>query len=316
MIYKELIKTISKSRTFVISSHVNQDGDCIGSQLAMYWYLTSLGKTGIIYNTDKLPQKFGFLENSDKVIDEIPDQKFDMLFVLDSSNPTRTGWNECTDYAKNLIIIDHHRDNSEEGDINIVDHSAAATCEIIYRFFIHNEIDFPDYVAEALYTGILTDTGGFQFSNTTSDILRISADLVDRGAKSTAIYKKIYASYSHAGLLLRSKIWSTLEYHFDNKLALMEMSIPLVDEMGADYGDVEGMSEQCLLARGVEVGLFIKYDENRTHFSLRSTGNIDVGMVAKNFPGGGGHAFAAGCTVEEPFEIAKKQVLDIIKKEL
>lgn len=316
MTWKSLQEAIAKNNSFIISSHVNQDGDCIGSQLSLYWYLESLGKKVYIYNVDKVPNKFKFLENSDKIMNVPPEEHYDVLFVLDSSNPTRTGWDSWKEAADNLIIIDHHRDNSKEGYVNIVDYSAAATSEILYNFFIETDIDFPSYVADTLYVGILTDTGGFQFSNTSSSILRACADLIDRGANYAKNYKQSYASYSRPGLMLRSKIWSTLEYHFNNKVAVMEMDTALVEEMGADYGDIEGMSDQALTASGVEVGLFIKYHEDGTHFSLRSSGSVDVGNVAKNIPGGGGHAFAAGCTVMAPYKEAKEKILSLVEKEL
>ncbi len=316
MTWKNLQEAIAKNSSFIISSHVNQDGDCIGSQLSLYWYLESLGKKVYIYNKDCVPAKFRYLKNSDKIMNTPPAEHYDALFVLDSSNPTRTGWDEWREAADELIIIDHHRDNSKEGVVNIVDYEAAATSEIIYHFYNDTGVDFPSYVADTLYVGILTDTGGFQFSNTSSSILRACADLIDRGADYVKNYKQSYASYSRPGLMLRSKIWSTLEYHFDNKLAVMEMDTGLIEEMGADYGDIEGMSDQALTASGVEVGLFIKYHEDGTHFSLRSSGGVDVGNVAKNIPGGGGHAFAAGCTIEAPYKEAKAYMLSLLEKEL
>lgn len=315
MIWSELLEQLSTGQTFLISSHLSPDGDCIGSQLAMMWYLESIGKTVTVYNHDALPSKFAFLKDSNKISHEQPAGHFDTVLVLDCSNLRRLGWDTIGDSADRIINIDHHRDNTRFGNCNVVEKSAA-TGELIYWFFAAMSIDFPKHVAEDLYAAVLTDTGGFRFSNTDQGILRLCADLAAKGANCSEIYENVYASHTHAGLMLRSRIWSTLSYHCDNRICTMELPLSLIDKLGAFYSDSEGMADQTITVHGVEVGVFIKHTPEQTHFSLRSKGLIDVGKIAKMVPGGGGHSNAAGCTIEASISTALPAMLALLEKEL
>ncbi len=292
------------------------DGDSIGSQLAFYYYLNSLGKEVTICNHDAVPAKFAFLNNSDKMTVLPARGHYDVLVILDCSNPGRLGWDISTVSASSIINIDHHRDNTRFGSINIVETAAAAVGEIIYDYFQHCAVSFPPHVAESLYTAIMTDTGGFRFSNTNSRILRKCADLADRGADCAKVYERVYASHSQSALLLQARIWSTLHFLLDGRVCVMEMPYSLVGELGAQYSDSEGMSDYTSTAEGVYVGMLVKHNENETHFSLRSKGKIDVGKIAQKIPGGGGHSNAAGCTIDLPYEQALQKMLSIIETEL
>jgi phosphoesterase RecJ-like protein len=162
----------------------------------------------------------------------------------------------------------------------------------------------------------MTDTGGFRFSNTTSTVLSVCAKLAEKGADCSEIYRRVYACDSAAGLKLKSRIWSTLFFAHDNRICVMEMPQRLIEELGAEYGDSEGMADFTITADGVEVGILIKYSDSRTHFSLRSAGRIDVGKIARSIKGGGGHTNAAGCTLNMPLDEAKKEMLEILSREL
>jgi len=316
MTWPELSAVIADNHSFLISSHMSIDGDCAGSELAMRWYLSSLSKKVTVYNHDELPPKFSFLQDSAMLTHQKPGGPFDVLMVLDCSNPKRLGWEGVEHAAPFIVNIDHHRDNVNFGNLNIVRPEAAATGQIIYDFFMQSNIDFPPSVAEALYAAILTDTGGFRFSNTSAAVLAICADLSNRGARGSKIYEQVYASFSPAGLQLQARIWSTLSFHHNNTICSMEMPYSLIDELGASYGDSEGMADCTIMASGVEVGMLIKYSPTQTHFSLRSTGRLDVGKIAKAIEGGGGHSSAAGCTMSRPFPEAKKAMLQILSQEL
>jgi phosphoesterase RecJ-like protein len=316
MIWSELSSVIANNHSFLISSHMSIDGDCAGSELAMYWYLTSLSKKVAVYNHDSLPPKFSFLHDAAVLTQEKPEGPFDVLMVLDCSNPKRLGWEGVETAASVIVNIDHHRDNVNFGRINVVRSNASATGQIIYDYFSHIKADFPASVAEALYTAILTDTGGFRFSNTNGAVLAICADLSNRGAQCAGIYEKVYTSFTPNGLLLQARIWSTLTFYRAGTICTMEMPYTLIEELGATYGDSEGMADLTIMATGVEVGMLIKYNPTQTHFSLRSTGRVDVGKIAKTIEGGGGHSSAAGCTMSRPFTEAKPAMLEILSREL
>ncbi|MCU0609017.1 MAG: bifunctional oligoribonuclease/PAP phosphatase NrnA [Chitinispirillaceae bacterium] len=316
MTWHDLTTMLAGHNTVLLSSHQNPDGDCIGSQLAFYWYLTSTGKKVVIYNKDPVPERFRFLADAGRFTTTLPAEHFDLLAVLDSSSLHRLGWDTSSVKDLPCIDIDHHRDNSRFGTVSIVDSTAAATGEIIYRLFDDNNIDFPVSVAEALYTAIITDTGGFRFPNTTADVLRICADLVARGTNPAKVYERVYASHSPQGLDLQSRIWSSLQYHLGGRVCSMSMPKTLYGEIGAQPGDSEGMVDNTITAAGVEVGFLAKYTDTETHFSLRSRGRIDVGLIAQNIPHGGGHSGAAGCTIPAPYPQALDQMLVLIAREL
>ncbi len=316
MTWNELNVVIENNSSFLISSHLSLDGDCVGSQLALYWYLKDRGKQACIYCVDPLPAKFSFLKNSEMLAGEKPSQQFDVLFILDCSNQSRLGWEGSNEAAKQIVNIDHHRDNTRFGFQNYIDTATAATGEIIYRFFTENNIDFPDHVAESLYCAIMSDTGGFRFSNTTGKILSVCADLANRGADCSAIYENVYASHSQTGLLLQARMWSTLTFHLEGKVCSMELPLSVIDELGAHHSDSEGMADNTVTAKSVEVGIICKHSPTQTHFSLRSKGLVDVGRVAQGIPGGGGHCCAAGCTIDQPYALAMPKMLSIIDKEL
>lgn len=311
MTWTKLTDTIAQNHTFILSSHINPDGDCISALLSLHWYLTTLGKEAIIYLTYPVPSKFHYLKNVNSITDKKPQGTFDVFVIADASCPKRLGW-DTDDIAPTTINIDHHRDNYNGGDVNIVDHNAAATCHILYRFFTENNITYPLHVAEALCTGIFADTGGLRFSNTTSEILEIAASLSRQGVDTSVLHRSLYSSYSTEGLLLRSKAWSTLHYFHNNKIGVMQVDITDVAALGDNYGDMEGLSDAALGSVETEVGIFIKHSPMKTHFSLRSKGMIDVGAVAQLIPGGGGHNCAAGCTILLPIEQAKQKLIDLL----
>jgi bifunctional oligoribonuclease and PAP phosphatase NrnA len=317
MTWIDLRRFIEGHSSFLVSSHLSLDGDCIGSELAFHWYLMSLGKKSVVYNHDPVPAKFTFLHDSGRLSTEKPPSGgFDALVVLDCSNPARLGWDTAPYAAIPSVNIDHHRDNSHFGTVNLVDAGASATGAIIFRFFIDEGIVFPTHVAEALYAAILTDTGGFRFPNTTAGILRICADLAGRGADPSRVYEKIYASHSATALLLQSRVWSTLKFYLDGKVCCMEMPLGLLDELKAQYSDSEGLADCTITGSDVEVGILMKYTGTETHFSLRSKGAVDVGRIAQKIKGGGGHSSAAGCTIKLPHAAALEQMLSIVNQEI
>jgi phosphoesterase RecJ-like protein len=318
MTWNKLAQHIKENTTFCITSHISQDADNIGAQTALYWLISScFNKEVHLYNTDEVPRKFSFIKNTDKISAHPPKGAVDTLIVLDSSNLSRIGWEDAEKYYSNCINIDHHRDNSNFGTLNIVDPHAAATCQIIARLFAEGNINYPSFVADALYAGILADTGGFQFENTTGELLRDAAALIDNGARNVAVYKKLFSSHSIQAMKLRAEIWSTLEFFEDGRIAVMSMDAQRISELGADRGDTEGMADVAKNAEGVRVSMLIKKKDSSIHFSFRSDGSVDVGAIAAGVPGGGGHSSAAGCDLRNiSLDQAKHRMLGRIKEVL
>ncbi|MCX7725748.1 MAG: bifunctional oligoribonuclease/PAP phosphatase NrnA [Chitinispirillaceae bacterium] len=316
MIWRDFNSLINSYKRFLITSHISLDGDAVGCEIAIRWHLLQLGKEITIYNKDPVPAKFSFLEGSSSINNsKVPTGEFDVMIVLDCSNLERIGW-KPERIPSVIINIDHHRDNSIFGTHNIIDKNAAATAELIYTLFTENNIKISKEVADALYTAILTDTGGFRFPNTTAKILRICSELVELGANPATVYEKVYASYSQSALLLQAKIWSTLKYYLNGKVCCMRMPMSLLNKIGAVYSDSEGMADLTIIGEGVEVGILIKYNETETHFSMRSKGKIDVGKIAQRIKGGGGHFSAAGCTLKMPYKRALSYMLKMLREEV
>lgn len=316
MNWTPLTNVINENETFLIAGHKSLDGDCVGSMLALYLHLLNCDKKVSIYCLDHVPQTLSFLKCADKISDEKPSGNFDVVFFVDCSNEVRIGYDVSEFSPKTIINIDHHRDNSNFGDLNFVDTTASAAGMIILDYFNKSNIKICEQIAISLYTAIMTDTGGFQFSNTTARVLRDCSQLAELGANPTTIYENVYLTHTQAGLMLRAKIWSTLQYHLNGKVCSLDMPLKLLDEVGAIYSDAEGMVDNTMTAVGVEVGIMTKHSDTETHFSLRSKGKVDVGNLAKTIADGGGHSCAAGCTVKMPYGEAMEFMLGILRREL
>lgn len=313
MIWTNLNKVITENNSFLISSHENQDGDNIGSQLAFYKYLKSLGKEVFVYNKDKVPQKFEFFEDCKIISDVVPKQKFDVLVILDSSNPNRCGIKDIEKrFAKIVVNIDHHRDNTMFGDVNCVDTKSAAVCKILYDFFTENNISYGCDIANFLLCGIMTDSGGFQFSNDDGSLYLAARDLIEKGADNKMLFKKLFASNTIPAMKIRAKIWETMKFYANDKICVISMPKKLLSDFGADNSATDGMANMVLGGEGIEVGIFVRYDDKETHFSFRSAGTVDVGEIAATCDIGGGHKFAAGATMHTPNW--EKSVENIIQK--
>jgi phosphoesterase RecJ-like protein len=278
--------------------------------------LKSLGKRVECYCADPLPQKLAFLQDSGLITQNKPAGDFDVLLILDCSNISRVGW-DCADVRAGTVVnIDHHRDNANFGALNYVDAGAAATGEVIFSFFKDTGAAVPTHVARALYTAVMTDTGGFRFSNTSGRVLRVCAELAELGADCADIYERVYSRHTPQALTLQARVWSTLKFHLGGRVCSLDMPLSLIGETGAEYSDSEGMADNTVTADGVEVGVMTKHSAEETHFSLRSKGAVDVGRLAKGVAGGGGHSCAAGCTVKKPYAEAMAEMLDILEKAL
>jgi len=313
MDWTPLSDAIAKNHTFLVSSHLSPDGDNVGSQLAFIWYLKSLGKRVECYCADPLPQKLAFLQDSALITQNKPSGGFDVLVILDCSNITRVGW-DCGEVSIGMIVnIDHHRDNANFGALNYVDASAAATGEVIFSFFKHCGVAVPAHVAVDLYTAVMTDTGGFRFSNTCGRVLRICAELAELGVDCADVYERVFSCHTPQALALQARVWSTLKFHLGGRVCSLDMPLSLLDEVGAKYSDSEGMADNTVTALGVEVGVMTKHSPKETHFSLRSKGSVDVGKLAKSISGGGGHSCAAGCTIKKPYAEAMAEMLGILE---
>ncbi len=306
----EITHKILENHTFIIASHKNPDGDTIGSNFALSEALNINGKYAISYCEHKIPENFNFLKNENiKFIDDlnqINGENFDVLICVDASDPNRfTEFEKIKKISKLIINIDHHKTNNFFGNYNYVDLKASATAEIIYDLLCNLKFEITKNIAKSIYTGIITDTGSFRYSNTTPKAFKISAKLLQTGIDAWEISEYIYENQPLRKIKLLTEALQTLQLIANDKIALMSVSKEMLAKYNATYEDTDGFVNYGRSIKGVELSIFIREEENGCKLSFRSKGNIDASKLAEMF-GGGGHFNAAGAFIEKPLNEALK----------
>ncbi|MBN2134979.1 MAG: bifunctional oligoribonuclease/PAP phosphatase NrnA, partial [Acidobacteria bacterium] len=297
-------------------THTKPDGDAVGSLLALHLALENTGKKVFSY-TDTPPDTYRFLPGFEKLknADEFETPGKNIVIILDSSNIDRCPVSNLEN-TEQIINIDHHLDNSGFGNINYIDSSASSTGILIYRLLTEMRLTITPDVAENLYTAIITDTGRFSFSNTDPETFCVIAELVKAGASPQKLTEHIYKNYSLKNARIFGKVLSSLEEHGNGRILTIELSYDTVQQMEIGEHETEGMMEYIQGIDGQEVSLFFKeFAKNVTRVSLRSRGRIDVQQVAEKH-NGGGHKFAAGCTIEHTVAEAKSLLIKEISTAL
>jgi phosphoesterase RecJ-like protein len=313
-----VIDAINKSSKVIVTSHVNPDGDNIGAALALCQALKKLGKEAYFVLDDKVPEIYSFLEGAEGVQNPVSFQAdgFDLVISVDCGDLDRLGRVKGLVGDRKLINIDHHISNTKFGSINLVEDNAAASAEIIYRLIKSMGIFVDKAIAECVYTGIVTDTGQFQYSNTTEETHVISAELIIAGVKPADLFSKIYQNNPKEKVLLIKEALKSLEFHFNESVSCITMSKAQLDDISKEDLDTEGVVNLARDISTVEVAVFLKEKApNVIKASLRSKNRVDVCAIAQTF-GGGGHIRAAGCTIEDTLERAKERILTAIQKEI
>jgi len=313
LIYQGPVKLIKERKNIAILSHVMPDGDNIGSCLALYNALIKLGKNVVIIQDDDVPEIYKFLKSADKVVKPGGDYSIDLVIALDCGDISRLGKSAKYLENKDIINIDHHISNTKFGHHNIIDTNASATAELVYELINKLEIILDKDICECIYTGIVTDTGQFQYSNTTSVTHQIAANLINNGVEPAKVYKALYQNNSISKMKLIGKALSLMEFHYDNKIASIMLSKEDFESLGAKDEDTDGLINYARDIKGVEVALLFKETyERKIKIGFRSKDYIDVSKIAQKY-GGGGHIRAAGATVDgELNDIKEKIVEDVI----
>ncbi len=314
MSINKIIEQFKKHHKFLITAHNNPDGDSIGSQLSLRRMLVSLGKEVDIIGKDKIPDSYKFLSDVEYIrdIQGLSYEDYDCLVVVDSSNIERTCIGSHQFPKSKIINIDHHKDNTNFGEFNFVNANASSASEIVYKIFSQMDIPIDTVIAELIYTGIFTDTGGLRFSNSNPDSFDICGKMVSAGAKPDYINNALYNNNSLAKFKMRGKIHFDAKNMLNGKVCFLELDASMIEELGAKEEDVEGISDEALSVAGTEIGVFARYYPNKVKFNLRSKGKVNVGVIAKKL-GGGGHPQASACSVEYSKEVAIKKLMSEIE---
>lgn len=301
---------LSRHSNIVITAHVHPDGDSLGSMLGLAHFLSKKDKNIKLLIDDDVPAVYDFLPGSE-MIEQPGSQriKADLLVILDASDLERIG--RVKDVVDAPILnIDHHISNTKFAHYLFLDSHAAATGEIILRLLKLMDADISTDIATCLYTAIATDCGFFRYANTSADTMRYCAELIDYGVKPHLVSEELEAK-PLASVINLSKILQTLELFFDGKIA----TITILAEMLEDNESTDGFINYPRIIEGVEIAVMFKPTDNGTcRVSLRSK-HVDVSKIALHF-GGGGHARAAGCTVNGSLAKVKAEVIAAATKQL
>lgn len=321
--YQELLEKaarfIQEHDDFLVISHLHPDGDAIGSSIAMTQLLIVLGKQVTVVNEGESPSRFSYLAGFDQIINlaETPlDRSFSCVIAVDVADEKRFGkiGSIITEDAQ-LLNIDHHPTNTNFGQINLIQPNAASTTEILYDVFSAHFAEQMNFeIAEALYTGLLTDTGGFRYSNTKQSVLDMAAQLLSYGVEPDKVAEQALEVISLAHLELLKCALQNLTFHYANKVAIITISEEDMVKSNASKDDVDGMVSYPRKVKGVELGALLKeWKDGEVKVSLRSNFDIDVAEIAQK-NGGGGHTKAAGYTYMGTLTAAKEDLLQQLQE--
>jgi bifunctional oligoribonuclease and PAP phosphatase NrnA len=298
---EDLLRRIRQGNRFLLTSHVNPDGDAIGSELGLARLLRGLGKGAVVWNRDPTPAVYRPLPGSERIhVGEEPPagfpDMFDAIIVLECPSPDRTGIEKHL-AERPVVNIDHHLGNQCYGAVNWVDSAAPAVGEMVFRLAQGLKVSLEPEVAACLYLTLVTDTGGFRFSNATPAAFEAAASLVREGAHPEQVSQWLYESQPLGVVRLLGEMLQSLEIHEEGRVATGRLTRAMFDKVGANPGDSEGLIDSIRSIAGVDAVALIREREDGSHkISLRSRGEVDVEKIARHHSGGG-HRNAAGFTL-------------------
>ncbi len=307
---EKIVRHLRQSKRVLVASHILPDGDAVGSLMAMGLALKILGKDVTFYNESRIPAVYRFLPEVLRIVRHIEVADFDTAVILDCSDLQRIGdMASETDRIPVIINIDHHITNTRFGHFQLVDTEACATAEIVYRLIDAMNIPIDTEIATAIYTGILTDTGSFRFSNTNQAAFEISRKMVEYGVSPYHVAQYVYGTYSLGRIRLLNRALDSIELSDSGRLSVMTLTKAMFRETGTQPEDIDGFINYAKRIEDVKVAVLIQENGNgRRYVSLRSDGSVDVAAIAEQY-GGGGHRTAAGFSVEANTAELKKELL-------
>ena len=318
---ERLAQELRAGRSVAISTHINADGDGCGSETALSRLLGQMGIRSKIVNPTPWPEMYKFLlgddvrDASELGVKGLKDA--DVLMVLDISDVKRLG--VLAETVRKLtipkLVIDHHLPSDEPpSKLMVTDTEACATGELIYDFATVLGLKVTPDIARALYVALLTDTGGFRFSNTTARCLSIAGQLISSGVEPEEMYRRLYASMPVGRLHLLRDALATLEVDPEYGISWISVAAGAAEQYGLRSEDLEGIAEHPRSIGGTRLAVFFRdLGHDKVKASFRSTGDVDVNKFAKQF-GGGGHARAAGALIDGNLEVVQRKVVAAARK--
>ncbi len=316
--FDDIGRVLREHQHFAILSHVRPDGDALGSQLALALSLQQLGKDVRVWNEDGMLEKYSFLPRAE-LLTKPPAtaDNVDVAIALDTAIQNRLGTAfGAIGSAKIWINIDHHPSNPGYGDMVIVDPSAPATGEIIFRLIKSQGLPFNHDIAENLYAAISTDTGSFQYPNTSARTFEIAAELVRAGGLNIGqLSQLLYESYPRRRLELLRELLRTMRFTEHDRVASFTLSLKTAADLGVLPEDNEGLIDHLRAIRSVIVAVFFEeLKDGKVRVSMRSKNEaFDVCAICQKF-GGGGHTLAAGARIRGSLAEVEEKFLEEIRE--
>ncbi len=299
---------------WIVASHMNPDGDTLGSAIALKQLLRSLGHEVRHFCPDVPARVYDFLEGIEEVETSLPEGDDWAIATCDAAELGRftDKWVPRLKRASIMVVVDHHISNQAFGTHNLILPHDAATGEVVFKLFDHFGIAIDLVAANALYVAIVTDTGSFRYDGTSPATHRMAAYLIEQGVKPGWLNQQIYEQLTRTTVVVQSLALAKAQFALGDKVAYAWVSRAMLQEAGASDEECEGIVERLRAIKGVDTAVFLReLESGRWKASLRSKGEVDVNAVAARF-GGGGHIRASGCTIEGPPEKAMEAILGVI----
>jgi phosphoesterase RecJ-like protein len=315
---EQVAQELRISDKFLLTTHENPDGDALGSLAAMNEILVQLGKDCVMFMSEEeypLPYEYQDLPLEGVAHELPPDAAERTIVFLDCGNIDRMPVSFLGREDAHIVNIDHHHDNTNFGTANLVVDGASCTAEIVYELAQDLGAEITPRIADALYVGLVTDTGKFMYENTTPESHRMAAELVECGVNPHQVFKRLFESVPFAKLHLLARVLARAERHDDGRLTISFIKREDFTETGADENDVEGIVDHMRAVRGTVVGALVREQlkegrEGVRKVSLRASADeVDVSRIARE-QGGGGHRQAAGFSTELP----QSELVDFIRR--
>jgi bifunctional oligoribonuclease and PAP phosphatase NrnA len=311
--FAEIGRVLREHNKFAVLSHVRPDGDALGSTLALALSLKGLGKEVRAWNEEGMLEKYNFLAQAE-LLTQPPSEPedFDVVVALDTAVQNRLGTTtSAVRHAKLWINIDHHPSNPRYGDLVYIDPTAPATGQILFEFLTNQNFPITPEIAENLYAAISTDTGSFQYPNTTVRTFEIAAELVRCGVEVGRISQLLYENFPRRRIELLRELLGTMQFGCDRKLAWFSLSKAAALALGVIPEDNEGLIDHLRAIRDVIVAIFFEeLPDGKVRVSMRSKNEVvDVCAICTQF-GGGGHVLAAGARVRGTLPEVEKKIVE------
>jgi bifunctional oligoribonuclease and PAP phosphatase NrnA len=312
--FAEIGRALREHRKFAVLSHVRPDGDALGSTLALALSLKELGKEVRAWNEEGMLEKYNFLARAE-LLTQPPSapEDFDVAIALDTAVQNRLGTTAtaAVGSAKLWVNIDHHPSNPRYGDLVYIDPTAPATGQILFEFLTNQKFPVTPAIAENLYAAISTDTGSFQYPNTTVRTFEIAGELVRCGVDVGRISQLLYENFPRRRIELLRELLGTMRFACDGKLAWFSLSQAAALALGVLPEDNEGLIDHLRATRGVIVAIFFEeLPDGKVRVSMRSKNEaVDVCAICTQF-GGGGHVLAAGARLRGTLPDVEKRIVE------